>query len=283
MENIIIQRNDGYELAATCYQAVKTLKGAIMIAPATGIKRKFYHAFAQYLATEGFGVIAFDNSGIGDSRRKALSKETANLQTWGEQDMPAVLDTLVSLFPNTRYHLVGHSAGGQLVGLMPNAVRFSSMFNVACSSGSLRNMDWAFWFRAQFFMNCFIPLNNLIWGYTHAQAMGMGEPLPRGVASQWRKWCNGQGYVKTAFGKTVHHHQYDTLQLASCWIYATDDDIANHANVLDMISVFSGTEAEIVGLDPAQHSLKAIGHMGFFAPRNAQFWDIALQWFNRFV
>ena len=35
-----------------------SVKNAIMIAPATGIKRAFYHNFASYLASQGFGVIA---------------------------------------------------------------------------------------------------------------------------------------------------------------------------------------------------------------------------------
>ena len=48
--------------------------GAIMIAPATGIKRGFYQSLAAYLADSGFAVVTFDNRGIGDSLEGPISK-----------------------------------------------------------------------------------------------------------------------------------------------------------------------------------------------------------------
>ena len=47
-------------LAATVYRPKDAVKKAIMIGPATGIKRRFYQSFATYLAENGFGVVTFD-------------------------------------------------------------------------------------------------------------------------------------------------------------------------------------------------------------------------------
>jgi len=55
--------------------------------------------------------------------------------------MPAVFEQLKTTFPNTKYHLIGHSAGGQLVGLMHNALELTYIFNYASSSGELKNMS----------------------------------------------------------------------------------------------------------------------------------------------
>ena len=117
--------------------------------------------------------------------------------------MPAVLDRLMKEFPNQKYHLVGHSAGGQLVGLMHNAEQLDSMFNFACSSGSIRNMHFPFRFAAHFFLGFFISISNFLFNKTQSQWVGMGEPLPRKVAQQWRKWCYGTGYVATEFGNCL--------------------------------------------------------------------------------
>ena len=279
-ENIKIRSANGSGLAATLYIPQQSLKAAVMIGPATGIKRRFYSSFAQHLSENGYGVIIFDNDGIGDSLTGKVKDSRATLQSWGEQDMPAVLNKLQEYFPNTTYHLIGHSAGGQLVGLMHNARDFSSMFNFACSSGSIRNMKFPFIVSAKFFMSVYIPLNNLIFGFTNTQWVGMGERLPKGVAGQWSKWCRGKGYVKTAFGKDVNEHLYDELDFPSVWINATDDDIAIDENVEDMISVFKILPAERIRLDPKDHDLKEIGHMKFFSKRNKKLWTLALDWLN---
>lgn len=271
---------DGYVLAATAYapKDKSLLKGAIMIGPATGIKRQFYSHFASHLASNGYGVICFDNRGIGGSRSGSHKDSDATLQCWGEKDMPAVFEHLKVTFPNTHYHLIGHSAGGQLVGLMNNAMDLTSMFNVACSSGQLSNMTPINKVRAHFFMNVFIPISNTLFGHTKSQWFGMGEPLPKAVARQWQEWCNGEGYVKTAFGKSIKTHLYDELSFPSMWINADDDDIAINENVADMISVFPKMEAKTLTLTASEHGLAEIGHMKFFSRKSQVLWQHAVIW-----
>ncbi|PKG79289.1 alpha/beta hydrolase [Shewanella sp. Actino-trap-3] len=276
-----IKCSDGELLAATVYEPTITVKGAILMAPATGIKRQFYGNFANYLASNGYGVITFDNRGIGGSSTVPVAKSASSLQCWGEKDMPAVLECLKEVFPNTNYHLVGHSAGGQLIGLMHNAMDISSMFNFACSSGQLKNMKLAYLIQAHFFMNFFIPFSNAMFGHTKSQWLGMGEPLPKDVAKQWQQWCNGQGYVKTAFGKTVHQHYYNELTLPSLWVNAVDDDIANNANVADMMSVFPKLNGQTLTLTPSDYGLSDIGHMKFFSSKSQTLWPLALNWLDK--
>lgn len=280
-DHITITCNNRQTLSAHVFKPEGTIKGAVMIAPATGIKQQFYANFATYLQQNGFAVITFDNSGIGQSLKGSIKNSKANLQSWGEQDMPAVLEQLQKTFPNTHYHLIGHSAGGQLVGLMHNATQLSSLFNFACSSGKLTNMRLAYQVKAHFFMSGVIPVSNALFGHTKSQWFGMGEPLPKGVAQQWQKWCNAQGYVKSAFGNTVFQHFYNELAMPSLWINASDDDIANNDNVADMLSVFPKLNAQTLHLTPSEYNLKDIGHMKFFSKRSAALWPLALDWLNK--
>ncbi|HAA20314.1 MAG TPA: alpha/beta hydrolase [Cytophagales bacterium] len=271
---------DGIPLAATLFSA-ESPKGAVMVAPATGILRRFYASFAAHLAEQGFTTITFDNRGIGDSGGgKALNQVDANLINWGRQDMPAVLRALQAAAPDTTYHLVGHSAGGQLLGLMENRAEIASMFNVASSSGSLKNMTYPFRFSAAFFLNVFIPFSNLLFGKTHSEWVGMGEPLPKKVAAQWSRWCNGSGYVATDFGKAIQEHGYDDLTLPSKWLHATDDGIANLPNVQEMIAVYANIAHEIVTLDPAELDYKDLGHMKFFSSKRKVLWKQATDWLH---
>ncbi len=280
--SIMTDRNQA--LAATVYRPKTPVKKAVMIAPATGIKRQFYHNFATYLAEHGFGVLTFDNEGIGESLSTDLAKCDASLISWGRHDMPAVLDALQDEFTDATYHLIGHSAGGQLIGLMPNSQSIASVFNVACSSGRIKNMDMPYKLKAIGFMEAFIPLTNLTLGYTPSDKIGMGEPLPRGVARQWREWCNGAGYIKTAFGKSIHTHFYDEIDMPALWLGFSDDEIANSKNMDDMIRVFTKMPVEKRFLDPKDFGVSSIGHMRYFSSRtNAKapkLWQMAVDWLH---
>ncbi len=286
--NLTIMTERNHPLAATVYHANSEtsakVKIAVMLAPATGIKRQFYHNFATFLAKNGFGVITFDNEGISDSLSTSLAKSDASLISWGRHDMPAVLDALQYEFPEASYHLIGHSAGGQLVGLMPNYPAISSVFNVACSSGRIKNMDMPYKLKAMGFMDAFIPLSNLVLGYTPADKIGMGEPLPRGVARQWREWCNGAGYIQTALDKTIHNHFYEKLTMPSLWLGFTDDEIANDENIDDMIRVFPNMPVEKHYLNPKDLGVSHIGHMRYFSSKTyaqaPQLWQMAVDWLN---
>lgn len=280
-KDITITCADGENLAATVFTPESSPKAAIMIGPATGIKRQFYFNFATYLAENGFGVISFDNRGIGESLIGDINSSKASLQLWGEMDMPAVLEQLQTEFHGIKYHLIGHSAGGQLVGLMHNAEDFASIYNFASSSGQLRNMRSSYLVKAHFFMNFFIPMSNLIFGHTKSQWVGMGEPLPKLVAKQWRQWCNGQGYVKTAFGSSVTTHLYNDLTTPSMWVNAIDDDIAIDANVEDMISVFKSMNAEKLTLKSEDAGMNEIGHMKFFSRHAQLLWPHTLEWLDK--
>lgn len=269
-------------LAATLFKPT-TLKAAVMIAPATGIKRQFYQNFAQYLSEHGFGVIIYDNEDIGESVQGNLKQSNASLISWGRYDMTSVLDQLIAAFPNTTYHLIGHSAGGQLFGLMPNHHKLTSVFNVACSSGQIRNMAMPYRAKARYFMDVFIPVSNALFGYSKTSKVGMGEDLPKNVAKQWRDWCNGAGYINTAFGKTVKTHYYDEVTLPALWVNAPDDDIANDKNVADMIRVFPNMQASTKTLMPQDYGLKHIGHMKFFSRQNQVLWQQAIDWLTEYA
>ncbi len=278
-KEIKIKCLDNIELTGTLYEP-DFVKAAVMIAPATGIKRGFYNSLATFLADNNYGVICFDNRGIGGSKNGDINNLNASLKTWGTLDMTAVLEKLKSCFPNATYHLIGHSAGGQLVGLMDNCTDLSSMFNFASSSGNLKKMTYPFKFSAIFFLNIFIPISNLLFGKTNSQWVGMGEPLPKKVAAQWTKWCNGAGYVETDFGKEIKIHHYDQLTFPSMWLHADDDGIANLENVKDMMRIFPNSKAEIKTLTPKNLGYKEIGHMKFFSSKYKELWKHALNWLD---
>lgn len=280
-KEIKITCSDGFILGGSLFEVEKP-KAAIMLGPATGIKRNIYQAFAGFLAENGYTVLTFNNRGIGDSKGAHINEGEPSLLKWGKLDMTAALEYLKEAYPDKEYHLIGHSAGGQLPGLMENALELKSIFNVASSSGSMSTLSGGFRLQSLFFLNFFIPLSNFLFGKTNSQWVGMGEPLPKKVASDWSRWCNGKGYVQVDLDTKIKEHHYREMELAALWIHPTDDEIANFENVKDMIRVFPNMKAQIKTLDPKDHGLKEIGHMKFFHPKNQVLWKYALDWFDQF-
>ncbi len=61
-ESLTITCKDGYSLSGRFYAASATQKKnyPVLICPATGITQNFYHAFAEWLITQGYEVLSFD-------------------------------------------------------------------------------------------------------------------------------------------------------------------------------------------------------------------------------
>lgn len=274
-----IKCDDGFELSGNLFRP-KNIKSSVMIAPATGIKKEFYYAFSRHLAENGFATIAFDNRGIGESKGRSINSSHASLTNWGRLDMTAVLAYMKKEFPNTDYHIIGHSAGGQLVGLMKNAEDIKSMFNFGSSSGSLHYSKYPFKLKSSFWLNFYIPLSNLIFGHTKSQWVGMGEPLPKNVGKEWAKWCSGKGYVNVDLDTKIKEHLYHKLCFNSLWVHAEDDEIANDKNVKDMIRVYTKIESTILTLSPKKYGFNDIGHMKFFSKKRKKLWVLAINWLN---
>lgn len=279
-EPITFTCEDGRTLSGKLYRPDGDAKAGVMVASATGIKKEFYAKFSTYLAENGYATLTFDYRGIGESAPADIAKDDTLLQHWGQLDMPAALEALKQQYPDTTYHVIGHSAGGQLIGLMPNYKDVSSFFNFASSSGFLGNMNMAFAVKAAFFLKMFAPASNMLLGYTKSGLVGMGENLPKGVAKQWRDWCSRPGYVKNSFNLTIDTHHYDELSVPSFWLHAFDDPIANLKNVEDMIAVYSAIQAEIKTLEPGDISGKNLGHMNFFRSSNKGLWPLASDWLD---
>ncbi|HMJ14611.1 MAG TPA: alpha/beta fold hydrolase, partial [Polyangiaceae bacterium] len=118
-EPIRLETADGHELAGTLYasQAVSPL-GTVIINSATAAPQVFYRRYAQYLARSGARVLTYDYRGIGQSRPESLRGFAATLSDWAEYDARAAFQFVSAEFPNSPLAFVGHSFGGQLIGLV---------------------------------------------------------------------------------------------------------------------------------------------------------------------
>src|ERR687893_2099743 len=137
MLDTIIRATDKFQLAATEFGDASRAERVALIAPATGVRRRLYIPFAEFLATEGFAVVTWDWRGTGDSRPESLRGFGATMRDWGERDLAGVIDWAATRYPSARLSVVGHNFGGQSVGLARNRDRVRRLVTVGAQSGYL--------------------------------------------------------------------------------------------------------------------------------------------------
>ncbi|MCB0326766.1 MAG: alpha/beta fold hydrolase [Bdellovibrionales bacterium] len=277
-KNIQIECLDQRRISGIVYLPAQAPKAAVLIAPATGITKEFYTYFAQDLCQQGYGVLVFDFRGVGESIEGKLCQDNSSIVDWGQLDLSAALDQLQIEFPETSYHLIGHSAGAQLSGLTNSKTKLTSQFCFAGSTGRLKNMKMPFWIKAQFFMRVFIPLSNVIFGYAKLELMGMGHSIPKKVANQWSRWCRTEGYIKAGMGRDFEQHHYAQIEHPMFWVHASDDFIANRKNVEEIVAIHPKASSEILTLEPKEYGCREIGHMNFFRRSYSTLWPLAYEW-----
>lgn len=272
---VTITCKDGYTLQGLFYPKQKQAHELpIIIAPATGILQRFYQPFAEWLAAQGYDVLSFDFRGIGESLYGKVSESQATIVDWGTYDIPAAIDSLLNLTKADKVYLIGHSAGGQLLGLAYNHHKVEKVIAVAGSSGHVKGLSGKTRFLGSLMFDVIFPISSLIKGYGATKFIGMGENLPKGVAKQWAEFCNAGGYVSSAIGKSVHTHYHQDIRTPITAIHATDDEIATLTNVKDLLRTFPHTQTNIITLKPKEYGHQQIGHMLMFRPKYQNLWEL---------
>jgi predicted alpha/beta hydrolase len=124
----------GHALAASVFES-RGSDTVMLVNAATGVPRQFYKYFATYLRDHGWTTVTFDYRGIGGSAPSNLRGFNARMRDWALLDIPAVIDWVSSEFRPRRIFCVGHSFGGQGLGMIERPQRIAAMVGVSAQSG----------------------------------------------------------------------------------------------------------------------------------------------------
>lgn len=274
-ENVTVTCTDGYSLSGRFYQSKQSTKNLpILLCPATGITQGFYHNFIEWLTEQGSDVLVFDFRGIGDSLYSSLRDSNASIQDWGLLDIPAAIQTLLEKTGQEQVTLLGHSAGGQLLGIVSNYDKVAQVIAISGSTGHVKGLKGRTKRMAPVMFNLVFPVSNLIKGYGATKMLGMGENLPKNVAKQWAQFCSKPGYVMNAIGKTIFEDYHARVNCPITVYWSSDDEIATEANVKDLLRLYPNANTDMIELEPQQHNHKAIGHMMMFKKSHQNLWPI---------
>lgn len=274
-ERVTLTCADGVQLQGHFAPASGGTPGLpVLLSPATGVKQHFYLRFVSWLAAQGHDVLVFDYRGIGLSRHGHLKHNKATLADWGQLDQVAALDWLLQRTGREQVLMLGHSAGGQMIGLLPNHRRVARLVGVSASTGWFHGMRLGFRLKARLGLRCLVPLGTLVKGYGPTSAVGLGEDLPAGVARQWGQWCAAGGYATNAIRGKPEQDFHAEVRTPITVLYAEDDDIATPTTVADLLRTFPAAQKQSLRIKPASHGLKAIGHIDWFRASHQALWPM---------
>ncbi len=276
-EAIAIRARDGRELAGDLFLPDGPPRAAVLVAPAMGVPRRYYAGFAAFLARDGMAALTLDYRGIGGSRNGALRGFPASLHDWGEQDLAGAADLLAARVPGAPLLWVGHSVGGQLLGLV-EGVRLAGALLVGAQSGHWRLWPGARRWQVFALWHLLIPALVPLLGRLPAAMLGGGEDVPPGVAREWAAWGRRRDYVLSYAGprggRGFASYAGPLVSYA-----VSDDGFAPVPTVEALLGFFPAARRELRVVRPAELGERRIGHFGFFRSRfEPTLWREAAAW-----
>ncbi|NHQ87467.1 alpha/beta fold hydrolase [Iodobacter sp. HSC-16F04] len=264
----------GSEITALFFYPQSAAKAAILIVPAMGVSQSYYAPLASWLAEQGFLVASFDYTGMGLSAQGDLRQLEVDILDWARFDCDTMLSTMTQA--GRPLYWLGHSLGGQLLGLVPGPERITKAITIASGSGywlenslSLRWKVWWLWF-------VLVPVLLPVCGYFPGKRLRKVGNLPRGVMQQWRRWCLHPDYMLGVEGEAVKQ-QFAAFTRDITALSFTDDELMSAHNTNSLQSFYQNASQSAKRLSPQDIGVKQIGHFGFFKPRFADsLWQVHL-------
>ncbi len=276
-QDMSIAALDGHALMATCFQGSNPDGPVVLISSGTAIPRWFYFSFAEYIAARGASqVVTYDYRGIGDSWPDETRTYSYLISDWIRYDYPALIDWIRKTFPDKKLYTIGHSFGGQAVGLTGRNRHIDRAMMVTMMNGYWGKMaiPARYWVYLNFFV--LLPVIGKIYNYIPGK-FGLGEDMARSAVRQWASWCRDPDYFfkDPLLPETKHFSAYRSPLLS----IGLDDDDWGRPQLIDyMLNHFKSADITKWQFSPEQAGGK-VGHLNFFKPRFKEtLWKPAIDW-----
>lgn len=259
-QHSVVEADDGFALAVRVYPARGSTRATLLVHSATAVPQGYYARFATHMSEHGLRVVTYDYRGVGGSRPASLRGLGASMTDWATLDAAAVVRWVARRWSEPTI-LVGHSFGGQLLGLIDEASEVDAAVFVGAQLGYMGH--WPAQDRPKLALMWYglVPALTTTVGFLPAWS-GLGEELPAGVAREWAKWCRSPNYfldhVPAARARLA---RFDRPVLA---LGFDDDDFAPRPAIDAFLRELASADIDYRHISPEAVGAKRIGHFGFF-------------------
>ena len=270
-QNLNIQAKDGFILSASIYSAKQDSETnasqqtrLMIIGSAFGVPQQYYKHIANYLAEQGISCLTFDYRGIGESKTGNMPAGNMLMQHWGELDLEGVIRYAKQNYKPDKLYYLGHSAGGQILGLAPSSDKFNKVILAATGVGA-----WRAWLGTQKYLLAamwygLMPLMMMFQrgNFFHSKMLGP-IPVPKHAVKQWVEWAKSEDYLFTPkHGLDLSGYEKITADILALTI--SDDWYAPQSSRDALLAHYSSSHRVTKYVLPQDIGLKRIGHFGLF-------------------
>jgi predicted alpha/beta hydrolase len=263
---------------------ISDAKANIVLAGATGVPMRYYRHFATAANAEGFNVYCIDYRGIGESAPATLKGFEVDYLDWAKQDLAALIDHVSSeqsaCDARLPIFLVGHSYGGHALGLLPNIDKVQAAYFFATGAGYSGYMPFAEKCKVELLWRVIAPVVVRATGYMAWSKLGMGDDLPKGVYTQWKRWCQYPRYFfddPEMDGVDALFARFTGKIVAA---NAIDDKWAMPASRNAFVANYTNANVQAVDLVPKEYGLSEIGHIAYFSQKSKALWPAVFDFFD---
>jgi len=253
----------------------------LVLNPATGFPQSFYFRLADYASERGYDALVYDYRGMGASAPESLAGESCRMSDWGLLDMRTALAAAAERAAGLPVATLGHSVGGQFLGLLTNHALARAHVQIATSVGYWPWERSPFKYLAWWFWRVHGPLMLALKGFIPTGGGWAGLPLPRGVYEEWRRWCLRPDHFGPDLLTYLADNVFAEVHAPALNIGFTDDPIATRRTVEALNGFYPKLQRESRWYSPADVGGSRIGHDGFFATRHRDgLWRPVFDWLD---
>ena len=258
---------DGFKLNGAVFSEIGSsdnFNRVLIIGSAFGVPYQYYKHIAGFLAEQGMAVLVFDYRGISHSKHGNMSTNQILMQHWGQLDLEAAIQFIQSQYQPKKISYLGHSAGGQIIGLAPSSHTFDKIIIAASGVGA-----WRLWPGVQKY--ALAAIWYLVFPVVMAFQFGdffksrfLGPiPVPKTAVKQWLTWARSRDYLFTP-EHGLELSGYKRIDADILGITISDDWYAPKEARDGLLKHYPNANKEVLNISPKSLERKSIGHFGLF-------------------
>jgi len=258
---------DGFKLNGAVFSAIGSsdnFNRVLIIGSAFGVPYQYYKHIAGFLAEQGMAVLVFDYRGISHSKHGNMSTNQILMQHWGQLDLEAAIQFVKKEYKPHKMSYLGHSAGGQIIGLAPSSHTFDKIIIAASGVGA-----WRLWPGVQKY--ALAAIWYLVFPVVMAFQFGdffksrfLGPiPVPKTAVKQWLTWARSRDYLFSP-EHGLELSGYKRIDADILGITISDDWYAPKEARDGLLKHYPNANKEVLNISPKSLERKSIGHFGLF-------------------
>lgn len=248
--------SDGSHNILNVYKTDIPSAPVFLIAPALGVRAKYYEYLCYLMVDHGWNAITMDWRGSGNSSVKVTNKTNFGYHEIITIDYPAIIDGIRTIFPDNPLYLLGHSLGGQLNLLFASLKgnKFKGLALIAGGSNFYKNLKFPQRY-IRFFNYYLIRIVTSLCGYFPGDIFGFAGKESKNIILDWlQESLKGKYAVRNS--PNDYEQLLKTLNLPVLFITLHGDHHVTQSCAKYLASKLVRADVHFVELHASDYNLK---------------------------